>query len=69
MPLRSVALICSFFCCRFGAQRCEDFAVAKADTLYRCLDKLLARKEAFFAALKTHRQALLGANLTSSFMT
>ena len=39
----------------------EDFAVAKADTLYRCLDKLLAHKEDFFTALKARWQALFGA--------
>ena len=39
----------------------EDFAVAKADTLYRCLDKLLAHKEDFFTALKVRWQALFGA--------
>lgn len=39
----------------------EDFAVAKADTLYRCLDKVLAHKEDFFAALKARWQALFWA--------
>ena len=39
----------------------EDFAIAEIDTLYRCLDKLLAHKEEFFAALKTRWQTLFEA--------
>ena len=39
----------------------EDFAIAEIDTLYRCLDKLLAHKEEFLAALKTRWQTLFEA--------
>ncbi len=36
----------------------EDFAVVQIDKLYRCLDKLLAHKQAFFTALKARWQSL-----------
>lgn len=39
----------------------EDFGVVQIDKLYRCLDKLLAHKLAFFSALKARWQALFGA--------
>ena len=39
----------------------EDFGVVQIDKLYRCLDKLLAHKMAFFSALKVRWQALFGA--------
>lgn len=39
----------------------EDFAVAQIDTLYRCLDRLLAHKEDFFATLRGRWQTLFGA--------
>src|SRR6266540_4554185 len=38
----------------------EDFALAAKDTLYRCLDKLLAHKEAMFGFLKERWQGLFG---------
>src|SRR5438445_5849320 len=38
----------------------EDFALAAKDTLYRCLDKLLAHKEALFGFLKERWQGLFG---------
>jgi transposase len=38
----------------------EDFSVVQIDKLYRCLDKLLAHKQAFFSALKTRWQDLFG---------
>jgi hypothetical protein len=38
----------------------EDFGVVQIDKLYRCLDKLLAHKLAFFSALKARWQALFG---------
>ena len=39
----------------------EDEGVAQSDTLYRCLDKLLAHKKAFFSYLRTRWQDLFGA--------
>jgi hypothetical protein len=39
----------------------EDFALAQSDTLYRCLDKLLAHKSELFPFLKDRWQALFGA--------
>jgi hypothetical protein len=30
----------------------EDFSVAASDTLYRCLDKLVAHKDALFSYLR-----------------
>ena len=39
----------------------EDFALAHKDNLYRCLDKLLAHKEALFAHLRQRWQDLFGA--------
>ena len=38
----------------------EDFALAAKDTLYRCLDKLLAHKEALFGMLKERWEGLFG---------
>jgi len=38
----------------------EDFALAAKDTLYRCLDKLLAHKEALFSMLKERWEGLFG---------
>src|SRR5437867_3683384 len=38
----------------------EDFALAAKDTLYRCLDKLLAHKEALFGFLKQRWEGLFG---------
>ena len=38
----------------------EDFALAAKDTLYRCLDKLLAHKEALFGFLRERWQGLFG---------
>jgi transposase len=38
----------------------EDFAVAAKDTLYRCLDKLVAHKEALFTWLTARWQDLFG---------
>ena len=38
----------------------EDFALAAKDTLYRCLDKLLAHKEALFGLLKERWEGLFG---------
>jgi transposase len=38
----------------------EDFALAAKDTLYRCLDKLLAHKEALFGVLKERWEGLFG---------
>jgi hypothetical protein len=38
----------------------EDFAVAAKDTLYRCLDRLLAHKEALFTFLTARWQDLFG---------
>jgi hypothetical protein len=38
----------------------EDFALAQSDTLYRCLDKLLAHKDGLFTFLKSRWQALFG---------
>ncbi len=39
----------------------EDEGVAQSDTLYRCLDKLLAHKQAFFSYLRGRWQDLFGA--------
>ena len=39
----------------------EDFGVAEKDTLYRCLDRLLVHKEAFFRFLAERWQSLFGA--------
>ena len=39
----------------------EDEGIAQSDTLYRCLDRLLAHKEAFFRYLRGRWQALFGA--------
>ncbi len=39
----------------------EDEGVAQSDTLYRCLDKLLAHKKAFFSYLRGRWQDLFGA--------
>ena len=39
----------------------EDEGVAQSDTLYRCLDKLLAHKRAFFGYLRGRWQDLFGA--------
>lgn len=36
----------------------EDFSLAQIDKLYRCLDRLLPHKQAFFSALKERWQAL-----------
>jgi transposase len=38
----------------------EDFAIVAKDTLYRCLDKLLAHKEALFVHLRRYWQDLFG---------
>jgi hypothetical protein len=38
----------------------EDLALVQADKLYRCLDKLLAHRADFFAALKARWQSLFG---------
>ena len=38
----------------------EDEGVAQDDTLYRCLDKLLAHKKPFFSYLRARWQALFG---------
>ena len=38
----------------------EDAGVAQDDTLYRCLDKLLAHKRPFFSYLRARWQALFG---------
>ncbi len=38
----------------------EDFAIAKSQTLYRCLDRLLAHKEALFSFLKERWASLFG---------
>jgi transposase len=40
----------------------EDFAVAAKETLYRCLDKVLAHKEALFSFLAERWRDLFGAN-------
>jgi hypothetical protein len=39
----------------------EDFAIAHSDTLYRCLDRLLAHKEALFSFLQERWRALFDA--------
>jgi hypothetical protein len=39
----------------------EDEGVAQSDTLYRCLDKLLTHKKAFFSYLRGRWQDLFGA--------
>jgi len=39
----------------------EDFAVAQSDTLYRCLDLLLAHKEALFSFLQQRWRQLFEA--------
>jgi hypothetical protein len=39
----------------------EDFSVAESDTLYRCLDKLLAHKDALFTYLRSRWVALFDA--------
>jgi hypothetical protein len=39
----------------------EDFAIAQSDTLYRCLDLLLAHKEALFSFLQQRWRALFEA--------
>ena len=39
----------------------EDFAVAQKDTLYRCLDRLLAHKQALFSFLTGRWESLFGA--------
>jgi hypothetical protein len=39
----------------------EDEGVAQSDTLYRCLDKLLAHKKPFFSYLRARWQDLFGA--------
>lgn len=39
----------------------EDFAVAQKDTLYRCLDRLLAHKPAFFSTLTERWRSLFDA--------
>ena len=39
----------------------EDFAIAHSDTLYRCLDKLLAHKEALLSHLQEHGRRLFDA--------
>ena len=39
----------------------EDFAMAHSDTLYRCLDKLVAHKEALFSHLQTRWRRLFDA--------
>jgi transposase len=39
----------------------EDFAVAQKDTLYRCLDRLLNHKAAFFGYLSERWRSLFGA--------
>jgi transposase len=39
----------------------EDFGLVQSDKLYRCLDKLLSHKKAFFAYLKTQWTQLFGA--------
>ncbi len=38
----------------------EDFSLVQIDKLYRCLDKLLVHKQAFFGTLKERWQALFG---------
>ena len=38
----------------------EDFAIVAKDTLYRCLDKVLAHKDAFFGHLRGRWQDLFG---------
>lgn len=38
----------------------EDFALVQIDKLYRCLDRLLAHKQAFFTALTARWQSLFG---------
>lgn len=38
----------------------EDFALAERDTLYRCLDKLLAHREALFKHLRSRWEDLFG---------
>jgi hypothetical protein len=38
----------------------EDFCLVQIDKLYRCLDKLLVHKQAFFSALKARWQDLFG---------
>lgn len=40
---------------------CEVVQIRLSDTLYRCLDKLLAHKKAFFSYLRTRWQHLFGA--------
>jgi transposase len=39
----------------------EDFAIAQSDTLYRCLDRLLAHKEALFSFLQQRWRTLFEA--------
>ena len=39
----------------------EDFAIAQKDTLYRCLDKLVAHKEDLFSHLRRRWELLFGA--------
>jgi hypothetical protein len=41
----------------------EDFTIAKSDTLYRCLDKLVAHKQALFSHLHQRWQALFAVRL------
>ena len=43
-----------------GALLGEDFAIVAKDTLYRCLDKLLAHKDALFLHLRRSWQDLFG---------
>ena len=45
---------------RLGDLLGADFALAAKDTLYRCLDKLLAHKEALFGFLHQRWQDLFG---------
>ena len=40
----------------------EDFALVRKDTLYRCLDKLLAHKAELFSFLQDRWKTLFGAN-------
>jgi transposase len=46
--------------CALGDLLAEDFSLAAKDTLYRCLDRLLAHKEALFGFLRERWEGLFG---------
>ena len=46
--------------CALGDLLAEDFSLAAKDTLYRCLDRLLAHKKALFGFLRARWEGLFG---------